>query len=138
MKLPTKIDNGGQLPTRSTERAAGLDLYASHDCWLFPLVPTRIRIGVAAALPEGTVGQLWPRSGLGSRGFHVLGGVIDEDYRGFVGVLAVLLRWWPMRVRRGDRIAQLVICKIVYPEPEERPDLPITRRGSQAYGSSGR
>lgn len=136
--LPVMVDNGAKLPTRGTERAAGLDLYSVGNYTLWPLRPVRIRTGIAVQLPPSTVGQIWPRSGLGGKGVHLLGGVADEDFRGFWTVIAVLLRWRPLRIKDGDRVAQLLVVPILRPIPEEVHELSRTQRGDRGYGSTGR
>ncbi len=100
------------------------------------LVPT----GFAVALPVGHEGQVRPRSGLAFRhGLTVLNapGTIDEDYRGEVGVLLVNLGGSPVVIRRGDRIAQLVVAPVTHARPTEVDALPETGRGAGGFGSTG-
>ena len=131
------------LPSYMTTGSAGMDLLADigADVVLPPgerqLVPT----GIALAIPAGFEGQVRPRSGLALRhGLTLLNspGTIDADYRGEVQVLLANLGSEPARVRRGDRIAQLVI------QPVERAsfvvvgDLEASERGLGGFGHSGR
>ena len=129
------------LPGYQTEGAAGLDLRADEACTLAPgerrLVPT----GLAVELPPGHEGQVRPRSGLAAR--HGIGmvnapGTIDHDYRGEVGVLLVNLGQEPFQVRRGDRIAQLVVAPVVRVEVQLVDALSDTGRGGGGFGSTGR
>ena len=132
------------LPRYATAGAAGLDLHAAVDGELRlgpgerALVPTGVRI----ALPDGYEAQVRPRSGLALR--HGLGmvnapGTIDSDYGGVVG--AVLINWGrdPVTIRRGDRIAQLVVAPVARVTWEEAPPggLPASARGENGFGSTG-
>ncbi len=134
------------LPAYASKGAAGLDLVAAlpeeQHLALRPgeraLVPTGLRI----ALPPGYEAQVRPRSGLALRhGVTVLNapGTIDSDYRGEVGVLLVNLGTEPVTIRRGDRIAQLVLAPVSRLAWEERPVAAgETARGTGGFGSTGR
>lgn len=130
------------LPRYMSPDAAGLDLLADveKDLGLQPgeraLVPT----GIAIALPAGYEAQVRPRSGLALRaGVTVLNapGTIDADYRGEIQVLLVNLGREPLTVRRGDRIAQLVVAPVVRIVWQELPALPASGRGDGGFGSTG-
>jgi dUTP pyrophosphatase len=130
------------LPAYATSGAAGMDLHAAveGEIVLAPgerrLVPTGIRI----ALPEGYEAQVRPRSGLALRrgiGMVNAPGTIDADYRGEVGVLLINLGREPFTVRRGDRIAQMVVAPVTRVEWEEAAALPETARGEGGFGHSG-
>ena len=98
------------------------------------IVPT----GLALAAPPGTYARVAPRSGLAVKHFIDTGaGVVDEDYRGEVGVVLFNHGGDAFEVRRGDRVAQLILERIVTPEVEEVDDLDATARGAGGYGSTG-
>ena len=128
------------LPAYATEGAAGMDLRAALDALVVHGSVTRVALGVAVEIPPGHVGWLIGRSGLASRGIVMANGVgvIDEDYRGEVVVLLVNLGSEPATVRRGDRIAQLVVVPCVRVEVVEVDALGVTGRGEGGFGSSGR
>jgi dUTP pyrophosphatase len=139
-RLPAASDL--PLPAPATPGAAGVDLRAAvpEDLILQPgeraLVPT----GLALAIPPGWEGQVRPRSGLAIRhGLGVLNapGTIDSDYRGEVGVVLVNHGDAPFTVRRGDRIAQLVLARVEPIEWEESEDLVESERGPGGFGSTG-
>ena len=130
-----------ELPRYESDGAAGLDLRADEACVLAPgerrLVPT----GLAVELPPGHEGQVRPRSGLALR--HGIGmvnapGTIDADYRGEVGVVLVNLGQQPFELRRGERIAQLVVAPVVRVEVQLVDALSETGRGGGGFGSTGR
>jgi dUTP pyrophosphatase len=130
------------LPAPATPGAAGLDLRAAVDGELViepgarALVPTGLRV----AIPDGFEGQVRPRSGLAWRHGITLPntpGTIDCDYRGEVQVILLNTGREPVTVRRGDRIAQLVIGPVVRARFEEVAELDATERGERGFGSSG-
>jgi len=133
------------LPAYATAGAAGMDLQAAipEDAPVTlaagarKLIPTGIRI----SLPPGTEAQVRPRSGLALKlGVSVLNspGTIDADYRGEIGVILINHGAEPQLVRRGDRIAQLVIAPVLTAEWAPVASLDETGRGSGGFGSTGR
>jgi dUTP pyrophosphatase len=136
--------DGLALPAYQTEHAAGMDLVAAvgeqGPLTLAPgervLVPT----GLAIALPPGFEGQVRPRSGLALKhGITVLNapGTIDADYRGEVSVVLINHGSEPFVIRRGERIAQLVIASVRRAELSVAVALSETSRGTGGYGSTG-
>lgn len=138
MKLKvTKLDQNALLPTRGSEYAAGLDLYSTVSMSLSPSERVLIPLNIAIELPNGTFGHILSRSGLALKhGIHVGAGVIDEDYRGNVGVLLFNLGDKPYTISVGDRIAQLVIKKYEKVDIVEEV-LQQSDRGNRGFGSSG-
>ena len=130
------------LPAPATAGAAGLDLCAAVDgeLVLAPGARARVPTGVRLALPEGYEGQVRPRSGLALRHGIVLPnapGTIDSDYRGEVKVIVMNAGDAPFTVRRGDRIAQLVIAPVAHAEWEVQESLGDTDRGQGGFGHTG-
>lgn len=136
---------GLDLPSYATEKSAGMDLRAAvpedEPVELEPgdrdVVPT----GFKMALPDGYEAQVRPRSGLAiERGVTVVNapGTIDADYRGEVGVLLVNHGEEPYVVRRGDRIAQMVVAPYAHVSWEGRSELEETARGEGGFGHTGR
>jgi dUTP pyrophosphatase len=129
------------LPRYMTPGAAGMDLLAELDAEIV-LAPGERRLvptGLAVAIPAGYEGQVRPRSGLAARdGLTVLNapGTIDADYRGELQVLLVNLGREPVRVRRGDRIAQLVVGPVARVAWREVAALPESARGAGGFGST--
>jgi dUTP pyrophosphatase len=133
------------LPAYATPGAAGLDLLAAlpeeRPLTLRPLERALVPTGLRLALPEGFEAQVRPRSGLALRhGLTVLNtpGTIDSDYRGEVAVLLVNLGSEPVTIRRGERIAQLVLAPVCRLAWQEGPvDRGATARGTGGFGSTG-
>jgi dUTP pyrophosphatase len=131
------------LPRYQSAGAAGLDLYADIEGeWtLAPLARRAVPSGLAIALPEGHEAQVRPRSGLALRhGITCINapGTIDSDYRGEIQVLLVNLSGEPYTLRRGERIAQLVVAPVSQAALEEVDELPTTARMDGGFGSTGR
>lgn len=133
-----RLTETAKLPTRATEYAAGLDLYADETITIPEYHRAWVSTGIAIALNPYHVGQIWPRSGLAGHGLDTSAGVVDSDYRGEVKVLLVNGSHERKTVRAGDRIAQLLIVPITRPELIEVDALPATERGANGFGSTGR
>jgi dUTP pyrophosphatase len=141
-----RLDRDLPMPSRAHDGDAGVDLFSALDIELAPghraLVPT----GIAVAIPHGMVGLVHPRSGLAARvGLSIVNspGTIDAGYRGEVKVALINLDpAEPIIVRRGDRIAQLLVQRVELPELVEvtsfdEAGLGDTSRGDGGHGSSG-
>ena len=137
--------DGLALPAYQSAHAAGLDLLAAvrEDAPLIlapgkhALVPT----GLTIALPSGYEAQVRPRSGLAAKhGVTVLNapGTVDADYRGEIGVLLINHGDQPFPIRRGERIAQMVIAPVTRAELVPAASLSATERGHGGFGSTGR
>jgi dUTP pyrophosphatase len=141
IKLPlTRLDPSIELPSYAREGDAGLDLRAAHDATLEPGSRGLVGTGLAVAIPPGYAGLVLPRSGLAlNQGVTVLNapGLVDAGYRGELKVLLVNHGDKPVLVRRGDRIAQLVIQPVERAELIEVNELPTSRRGAGGFGSTG-
>ncbi len=130
------------LPGYATTGAAAVDLRNAGEAFTLPpggrrLVPT----GLALALPAGMEAQVRPRSGLAiHRGIGIINapGTIDSDYRGEVQVPVINHDRSPQEVAHGERIAQLVVARLVTVEWTEAETLPETARGAGGFGSTGR
>ncbi|KAI3644834.1 hypothetical protein MP228_010998 [Amoeboaphelidium protococcarum] len=133
-----KLSDKARLPTRGSVHAAGYDLYAAKEVTVSAkgkcVVPTDLSI----AIPEGTYARVAPRSGLAVKNFIDVGaGVVDFDYRGPLGVVLFNFSDVDFQVKEGDRIAQLILERIVTPDVVEVEDLENTDRGVNGFGSTG-
>ena len=140
MRLPN--GDGLPLPSYATPSAAGLDLMAAlaADLVLAPGERAVVGTGIAIALPAEFEAQVRPRSGLALKvGVTVLNspGTIDADYRGEIGVILINLGAGPYTVRRGDRIAQLVVAPIARAAWQVTDRLPPSERAAGGFGSTG-
>jgi len=140
--LPVRrLHKDAALPARAHEGDAGLDLTSVIDVDVGPGDRAMIPIGIAVAIPQGFAGLVLPRSGLASRTGLTLAnapGLIDAGYRGEVTCAVVNLdREEPVAIRRGDRIAQLVVVAVPEPSPRWVEELPPSVRGEGGFGSTG-
>lgn len=136
---------GLPLPVQQTAGAAGLDLAAALGVdEIVEIAPGRVAMiptGMAIALPAGFEAQIRPRSGLAARyGVTVLNapGTVDADYRGEIKVLLINHGHAPFAVRRGERIAQMVVAPVSTVEFRQVETLDETQRGEGGHGSTGR
>jgi dUTP pyrophosphatase len=130
------------LPERATVGSAGFDLRAcvAEPVILAPGARALVPTGFALALPPGYEGQVRPRSGLALRqGLTLLNspGTIDSDYRGEIAVVAINHGEEALTIRRGDRIAQLVIAPVAPARLVLQPALPSSKRGPGGFGHTG-
>jgi dUTP pyrophosphatase len=141
-----RLDPDLPLPARAHDGDAGVDLYSAEDVHLNPGRRALVRTGIAVAIPHGMVGLIHPRSGLAARvGLSIVNtpGTVDAGYRGEIKVALINLDpAEPIAIRRGDRIAQLVVQRVELMELVEvasfdEAGLAGTSRGDGGHGSSG-
>jgi len=141
--LFAKLDENAEAPTQGTKSAAGWDLRALEETTVPKGNSTKIRTGLAVAIPDGWEGQIRSRSSLGAKGMIMPNGVgtIDSDYRGELMVLATWIGEGDSIVlEKGERIAQLLIAPVPVTSFTEVSfeNLSKTERGEGGFGSSGR
>lgn len=137
-EIDTETTPGARLPTRGSDGSAGLDLYAGLDSELAPKSRACIPTGLKVVLPEGTYGRIAPRSGLAMRyGIDVGAGVVDQDYRGYIGVVLFNHGDTPFKFEAGTRIAQLIVTPYLDCTPKEGIVEVEGERGASGFGSTG-
>lgn len=135
--MKVKLDKHGHLPTRGHDTDAGLDLYAPMDIALPADGVVKVHLGVSIQLPVNTYGKIEGRSSLAARGIDVLGGVVDEGYRGEIAVVLKNNSSHRLTLNGGDRIAQLIVQPYIAVTPELVEELDDTERGAGGFGSTG-
>lgn len=144
MRMNIKLlSSNAKMPTKGSEEAAGLDLYAANDSIIViqPHSTVLIPTDIAIEIPRGMFGGIFARSGLASkRGLRPANcvGVIDSDYRGNITVALHNDTDEAKAIEEGERIAQLIIMPYVMPELKVVKELSDTERGSDGFGSSGK
>lgn len=127
------------VPTRGSDRSVGYDLYSSEDA----MVPSQVGraivgTGITVVLPPGVYGRVAPRSGLAAKHcINVGAGVIDPDYTGEIKVILFNHGLKDFEIKKGDRIAQLILERCETPPIEEISIVDDTERGSGGFGSTG-
>ena len=129
----------GHLPRYEHEGDAGMDLRAVEDCVIPPGESFMVRTGLRVEIPDGYVGLVFPRSGLGSRGITMRNavGVIDSGYRGEVKCALWNTTGTPFEVLRGNRVCQMVVMPYARCEVVPVESLTDSQRGTDGYGSTG-
>lgn len=138
-----KLDPRAILPSRGSPFSAGADLRACMDApvTVEPGQTVFFHTGLTAEIPEGYAGFVFARSGLASKSGLAPAnkvGVVDSDYRGEYMVALMNHSHSPVTVNPGDRIAQLVVCPVMFTEFVEAEELSETQRGSGGFGSTGK
>lgn len=133
-----KITNPlAKTPTRGSEFAAGYDLYSTEEYTLKPLERKLFKTGLSIAIPNGLYGRIAPRSGLAFKdGLDVMAGVIDEDYRGDVGVILINLGSVDKKIVAGDKIAQIIFENYTTAGFQSVVNLPESVRSEGGFGST--
>ena len=133
-----KLSEHATVPVRGSDGAAGYDLSAAYDCVVKAKSKELVKTDLSIAIPKNTYARIAPRSGLAYKKFiDVLAGVVDYDYRGNVGVILANFGDEDFEVKKGDRIAQMILERITTPECVEVEDLEATERGAGGFGSTG-
>ena len=153
MKLLIKtIHEDAIMPHYAKEGDCGLDLFTVEDTTIEPFAAKAIKTGLTIALPQGTEGQIRPRSGNSLKGvpcivdeedcvsnmyIQVIIGTVDEQYRGEIGIITFNPYNIPLTVPKGTKLAQMVINKVERPSIEIVDELDETDRGTNGFGSTG-
>ncbi len=140
--LPHFHELKGKLPSHMTAGSAGIDLHAClrEPLVIGPLERMLVPTGIALEIPEGFEGQVRPRSGLAFKeGITVLNspGTIDSDYRGEIKIILMNFGKNPFTILHGDRIAQLIINRVVHVQILPVTELETTERDTQGFGHTG-
>lgn len=132
-----RIHPEAKLPVCGHPGDAGLDLFSVVDRDLAPGEVFAVPTGIQIAVPAGHAGLVWDKSGISLKGVHRLAGVIDAGYRGEVQVVMINLGAVPFPVRKGMKIAQLLVQPVAAVEVIECEALDGTSRGEGGFGSTG-
>jgi len=138
MELRVKrIHPEAKLPVYGHSGDAGLDLFSVVDRELAPGEVFAVPTGIQVAVPAGHVGLVWDKSGISLQGVHRLAGVVDSGYRGEVQIVMINLGAVPFAVRKGMKIAQMLVQPVAAVSVIECEALDGTSRGEGGFGSTG-
>ncbi len=138
MELRVKrIHPEARLPVYGHPGDAGLDLFSVVDRDLLPGQVFAVPTGIQVAIPQGFVGLVWDKSGISLKGVHRLAGVVDAGYRGEVQVVMINLGHEPFALKKGMKVAQMLIQPVVTVAVVESETLDDTSRGQGGFGSTG-
>ncbi|MCC7574836.1 dUTP diphosphatase [Candidatus Woesearchaeota archaeon] len=140
MKLKMKkLEQDAKLFSYAHEGDAGLDIYSYEDKTIKAGTRETIKTGIAIALEKGYVALVWDKSGLASKkGIKTMAGVIDSGYRGEISIVLFNTSKEDYEIKKGDKIAQILIQPIISAEIEEVNSLDETSRGENGFGSTGK
>jgi len=133
-----KLNKNAIIPSFSYEGDAGMDIYCDSDFTFEPGKIISVSTGISMELPKSYVALIWDRSGLAFKnGIKTMGGVLDSGYRGEIKVIMINLSKDELAIKKGSRIAQMLIQKYEVPEIEVVKELSDSERSSGGFGSSG-
>ena len=127
------INDDAIIPARASKGSAGLDLYSNIDVDIDINSIKKVNTGIRVSLPENTYGSITDKSSLAAKGILTLGGVIDNDYTGgIIVIMTSLLKL--IKIKKGQKIAQLIVSNISYPEIKKVKYLKNTERNDKGFG----
>ena len=127
------INDDAIIPTQASKGSAGLDLYSSIDANIEVGSINKINTGICISLPENSYGSIRDKSSLATKGLLTLGGAIDSDYTGEI-IVIMTSSIEPIKIKKGQKIAQLIVCNILYPEIKKVKYLKKTERNDKGFG----
>ncbi|MBI4919937.1 dUTP diphosphatase [Candidatus Azambacteria bacterium] len=133
-----KIDSNASAPNYATKGDAGLDFYSAEDIVLKPGQRQAVNTGIKMEIPAGYVGLVWDKSGLALKnGIKTMAGVVDAGYRGEIKIVLINFGNEDFIVKKGFKIAQMLIQKIEEPTIEIVEELSDSERSENGFGSTG-
>ena len=127
------INNDAIIPTRASKESAGLDLYSIIDVDIEVGLIKKVNTGICISLPENSYESIRDKSSLAIKGLLMLGGVIDSDYAGEIIVIMTSLIE-SIKIKKGQKVAQLIVSNIMYPKIKEVESLKETERINKGFG----
>ena len=127
------MNDNAIIPTRASKKSTGLDLYSSVDVCIEVGSIKKINTGICVSLPENSYGSIRDKSALAAKGLLTLGGVIDNDYTGEIIIIMTSLIE-PIKIKQRQKIAQLIVSNIMYPEIKVVTFLKSTERNDKGFG----
>lgn len=133
-----KLHSDAIIPKYAHDGDAGMDLFSIEDLILKPKHRAIVRTGLSIEFPKGYVALMWDKSGIAKEGVTTLAGVGDAGYRGEYKIVLYNLSSKKYEIKKGQKIAQILIQKVESPEIEEVDELSETSRGTGGFGSTGK
>jgi dUTP pyrophosphatase len=132
-----KLNPDAKTPKYAHKGDAGMDLFSCEDTVLQPGERKMVPTGISLGFPEGYVALIWDKSGIAASGIKTMGGVIEHTYRGEYKVIMLNTSSEAYEIKKGQKIAQLLIQPVVSADIQEVSELSETSRGEGAFGSTG-
>lgn len=132
-----KFHEDAKVPSFANDTDAGMDIYSIEDITILPNHRTLVRTGLGMEFPKGYAALVWDKGGIAKNGVTTLAGVGDAGYRGEYKIVLYNLSSKPYKIKKGQKIAQILIQKIFQPEIELVEEMSDSKRGLGGFGSSG-
>jgi dUTP pyrophosphatase len=132
-----KLVSNAIIPNYAHNTDAGMDIYSCENLIIKPKHRTIVKTGISMEFPENYVALVWDKSGLAAKGITSIAGVIDSGYRGEYKIILLNIGSKNYKIKKGQKIAQILIQPIVQGEIEEVKELNESSRGEKGFGSSG-
>ncbi len=133
-----KLTESAKLPNFAKDEDAGMDIYSDEEIIIESGKKVAIRTGIAIEFPKEYAALIWDKSGVAlNKGLTKIGGVFDSGYRGEYKILLYNLNEEPVKINKGEKIAQILFHKIEHPEVEVCNELSESERGCCGFGSTG-
>jgi dUTP pyrophosphatase len=132
-----KLHPDAKVPKFANKTDAGMDLYSIEDIIILPNHRTLVKTGLSMEFPEGYVALVWDKSGVAKNGLTKIGGVIDAGYRGEYKIMLHNISSKSYEIKKGQKIAQILIQPIIQPQIEVVEELSDSERGDGGFGSTG-
>ncbi len=132
-----KLNSDAKIPTYANLGDAGMDIYSCEDLVIKPKHRALVKTGISMEFPKGYVALVWDKSGIAKKGLIKIGGVIDPTYRGEYMIMMHNISSKDYIVKKGEKIAQILIQKVEVSKIEEVKELSDSKRGAGSFGSSG-
>jgi dUTP pyrophosphatase len=132
-----KLDPDAKIPSYANPGDAGMDIYSNENLVIRPGYRALVKTGISMEFPKNYAVLIWDKSGVAKKGIKTMAGVWDSCYRGECKVVLLNVGSEDYLVKKGDKIAQILIQPVVHAKIEETENLSNTKRGSGGFGSSG-
>jgi len=132
-----KLVSDAKIPSYAHLGDAGMDIYSNENLIIKPKHRALVKTGISMEFPEGNVALVWDKSGIANKGITTLAGVIDSSYRGEIKIALLNIGSQNYEIKKGEKIAQILIQPISQGEIEEVFELNESSRGERGFGSSG-
>jgi len=132
-----KLSKDAKIPSYANKTDAGMDIYSNEDLIIKPGYRTLVKTGISIEFPRNYTALVWDKSGIAKKGIKVMAGVFDSEYRGEYKIVLLNVGSKDYVIKKGEKIAQILIQPVVHVKIEEVETLGKTKRGSGGFGSTG-
>lgn len=132
-----RLTSSAKLPKSPRKGDAGMDIFSDETLTIKPNHRALVKTGISIEFPTGYVALVWDKSGIAKKGLAKIGGVIDSTYRGEYKIMLHNISSKDYQVKKGEKIAQILIQPVIHPTIKEVKELSDSSRGKGGFGSTG-